>query len=134
MNPENTYNDARPLVIGMAANSHAEIVSVAQGVLAPGTVLGRVTVSGELLVCGVGNGDGSEEAMFVLTKEIDTTLAAVTTDVLKTGWVNGAKLIFAGVETLADVVAATGKTHDDNLKRNGIVTVIGDDLEAYDNT
>ena len=136
MNPENTYNDNRPLVIGGGYNTMpTKTILTGQGVLAPGTVLGVITVGQKLQVCGIGNGNGSETARYVLTKEVDTTGGDVTLqEVLKSGTVNGEKLIFAGVETLASVVAATGLTHDENLKANGIVAVEGHDLELYDNT
>ena len=134
-NPEHLLGDARPLVIGGGYRAIGKTISTGQGVLDPGTVLGVVTATQELLVCGIGNGDGSEVARYILTKEVDTTAGAVTDqEVLKAGVVNGEKLIFAGVETLASVVAATGLTHDENLKANGIIAVEGDDLELYDNT
>ena len=94
MNPINTYNDNRPLVIGGGYNTAAtKTILTTQGVLAPGTVLGIVTADQKLQVCGIGNGNGSETARYVLTKEVDTTGGDVTLqEVLKSGVVNGDKL------------------------------------------
>ncbi len=135
-NPYNAHLDNRPLVIGGGYNASGKVILKSQGVLAEGTVLGIITASQKLKVCGIGNGDGSETAAYVLTKEVDASGGADITavEVLKAGVVNGDKLIFSGVETLASVVAATGKTHDENLRSNGIITLTGSDLELYDNT
>lgn len=135
-NPENAFNDNRPLVIGGAYNSW-KLIQADQGPLRAGTVLGVVTATGFLAVCATGNGDGSEVARFVLTRDIDDIPAikgAEMYEVLKAGVVNGNKLIFARDETLDDIVLATGLTHEDNLKDNGIIAIRGFDLELYDNT
>lgn len=134
-NPEITLNDGTPLCIGAAYKAEGKTILGSQGVLAPGSVLGVVTASSKLKLCASGNGDGSEVARFVLIKETDTSSGDVADqDVLKAGVVNGEKLIFGNDETLDDVVAASGLSHDDSLKANGIVAVRGSDLELYDNT
>jgi len=134
-NPTNTYQDSTPLVIGAVYKATGKTILASQGVLAAGSVLGTVTASGKLKLTAIGNGDGSETARFVLLKETDTGSADVTDqEVLKAGVVNGGKLIFGSTDTLATLVAATGLSHDDSLKANGIVAVTGSDLELYDNT
>lgn len=133
-NPEIELGDARPLVIGGGYNAYGKTILTGQDLKA-GSVLGVITVGEKLKLCGVGNADGSEVGRFILTKDVDASLGDVIDQaVLKAGVVNGNLLIFAGVETLADHVAATGLSHDDNLKANGIIAVEGSDLELYDNT
>jgi hypothetical protein len=133
-NPTNYYQDGRPLVIGRAFNA-TKLLTPGQGTLPAGTVLGVVTATGALSVCGIGNGDGSEAARYVLTREVEVDPAIPTSaEVLKAGEVNGDLLSFSGVETLDSMVVATGLTHDESLKANGIIAIRGTDLELYDNT
>ncbi len=135
-NPENAYNDNRPLVIGGAYKSR-QILTAAQGVLAPGTVLGVVTATGALLVCAAASVDGSEVARYILAggDDVDTgDPNQLVQDVIKAGVVNGNLLIFGGADTLATRNAVSGLSHDENLKANGIITLSGAALEAYDNT
>lgn len=134
-NPEITLNDGTPLCIGEAYKASGKTVLTGQGVLAAGSVMGVITATSKLKLCATGNGDGSEVARFVLLKETDTSEGDVADqDVFKAGQVNGEKLSFGDSETLDDVVAASGLSHDDNLKANGIIAVRGSDLELYDNT
>jgi hypothetical protein len=134
-NPEITLNDGTPLSIGPAYKAAGKTILTGQGTLAVGSVLGVITASQKLKLCAIANGDGSEVARFILMKETDTSSGDVTDqDVLKAGVVNGNKLTFGGTDTIASVVAASGLSHDENLKANGIIAVMGSDLEAYDNT
>lgn len=135
-NPQNWFQDNRPLVIGGAFNALKDIAG-GQGVLAKGSVLGTITASGLLFLTAIANGDGSETARFVVTQEegIDTGVGvSVEAEVLKAGMVNAELLVFGNAETVASVVAATGLSQDDNLKANGIIAIGATDLEAYDNT
>lgn len=134
-NPTNAFRDNTPLVIGAAFKAAGKTILTGQGTLAVGSVLGVVTASQKLKLCGIANGDGSEVARFILLKETDTSAGDVTSqDVLKAGHVNGNKLAFGSTDTIASVVAASGLSHDENLKANGIIAVLGSDLELYDNT
>ena len=127
-NPKITLNDNRPVIISGYKCGVDKTVAVHAGAILPaGAVMGIVTADGKLLLSSIVAVDGSEVARYVLTQPVDALLAEVEhVRPLAAGVVNGEKLVFDGIETLAD--------HYDNLKANGIIALTGDDLELFDNT
>ena len=131
--PINSFLDNRPLVLGGQV-SEVRTLTASQGALVQGTVLGLVTATGNLRVCAIGNGDGSQVARFVLLHDVADDPATQAVEVLIAGTVNGDQLTFDGTDDVLDVVAATNLSHRDSLRANGIIAVMGDDLYAWDNT
>ncbi|HET6499062.1 MAG TPA: head decoration protein [Coriobacteriia bacterium] len=129
----NSFLDNRPIVLRGDAYE-TRMLTAAQGDLVIGTVLGVVTATGNLRVCGIGNGDGSQVARMVLAQDAPNAAGTQNVRVLIAGMVDGDQLTFSGVETQFSVVAATNLTHRDSLRANGITAMHGDDLLAWDNT
>ena len=129
----NSFLDNRPIVLRGDAYE-TRVLTAAQGALVIGTVLGVVTATGNLRVCGIGNGDGSLVARMVLAQDAPNAAGTQNVRVLIAGMVDGDQLTFAGVETQFSVVVATNLTHRDSLRANGITAMHGDDLLAWDNT
>lgn len=129
----NSFLDNRPIVLRGDAYE-TRVLTAAQGALVIGTVLGVVTATGNLRVCGIGNGDGSQVARMVLAQDAPNAAGTQNVRVLIAGMVDGDQLTFAGVETQFSVVVATNLTHRDSLRANGITAMHGDDLLAWDNT
>lgn len=129
----NSFLDNRPIVLRGDAYE-TRVLTAAQGALVIGTVLGVVTATGNLRVCGIGNGDGSQVARMVLAQDAPNAAGTQNVRVLIAGMVDGDQLTFSGVETQFSVVAATNLTHRDSLRANGITAMHGDDLLAWDNT
>ncbi len=78
------------------------------GVLARGTVLGKINASGKYTIVKSTNTDGSQTANCVLAQAIDATNADVIATVYLRGRFNRSALIFGGTDT-AD-------THEDTLR------------------
>ncbi len=89
-----------------------EVVTIATGtsnpVLAPGTVLGRITATGKYAAHDPAALDGTETAVAVLWARADATAADVQAVALLRGpaIVNGHDLIFAGTLTQPEIDAA----------------------------
>ena len=101
-----------------------ETIASGEGVLAVGTVLGRVTASGKLVAAPpastVGK-EGAETAMAVLLEEIDAAAAAEAVVMARHGVVNRANLTFeAGVDTAIERDAKIAE-----LKAAGILARAG---------
>jgi len=89
-----------------------EVVTIATGtsnpVLAPGTVLGRITASGKYAAHDPTATDGTETAVAVLWGKVDATAADIEAVALLRGpaIVNGHDLVFAGTPTQPEIDAA----------------------------
>ncbi|MBE0470505.1 MAG: head decoration protein [Methyloprofundus sp.] len=77
----------------------SEIVVSGAGVLARGTVLGKITTGGKLKTVDSAAVDGSQGIYAVLAESVDATSADVTAPVYYTGEFNEAKLVFGGTDT-----------------------------------
>lgn len=89
-------------------NERAEklIVKSGAGVLARGTVLGKVTADGKFLKSLSAASDGSQTPDAVLLDDVDATSADVEAAILLAGTVNGSALTIGTGHTLATVKAA----------------------------
>lgn len=75
-----------------------------QGLLARGTVLGKITASGKLAICDkAASGTGCNVPFAVLANETDATSADKTATVYIMGAFNASSLIFAAGTVVADV-------------------------------
>lgn len=74
-----------------------------QGVLARGSVIGKITVGGKGKLMAAGSSDGSEDFYAVLAEDTDTTGGDVVAPVVKTGMFNQSFLTFGAATTIADV-------------------------------
>ena len=89
-----------------------EVVTIATGgatpVLEPGTVLGKITASGQYAAHDPAAVDGTETAVAVLWGRADATAAEASAVALIRGpaIVNGHDLVFAGTPTAPDIAAA----------------------------
>lgn len=86
-------------------------LSAGQGILQRGTVLGKITVSGQYVVVNSANTDGSENADCILADDVDTTESVVAV-AYTSGHFNRKALVFGGSDT-AD-------THEARLRELGI--------------
>lgn len=82
-----------------------------QGILKRGTVLGKITVSGQYKVVNSANLDGSQDADCILADDVDTTESVVAV-AYTSGHFNRKALVFGGSDT-AD-------THEARLRELGI--------------
>lgn len=82
-----------------------------QGVLARGTVIGKVTATGKFKVVDSAASDGSQVPYGILTDTVDTT-AEVTTTAYVSGLFNINALTFGGTDTAS--------THETELRKLGI--------------
>ena len=64
-----------------------------------GTMLGKITATGECVITDATAKDGSEQLFAILTEDVDTTEATVSANVLYTGNVNAGALIVKTGET-----------------------------------
>ena len=86
-------------------------LSAGQGILKRGTVLGKITVSGQYVVVNSANTDGSENADCILADDVDTATSVVAV-AYTSGHFNRKALVFGGSDT-AD-------THEARLRELGI--------------
>lgn len=84
------------------------------GVLARGTVLGKITASGKLKTVNSANSDGSQAPYAVLLEGVDATSADKPCATALAGTFNPAALVFGGSDTIA--------THRAALRDVGIFT------------
>lgn len=82
-----------------------------QGALKRGTVLGKITTSGEYVIVNSANVDGSQDADCILADDVDTTDSVVAI-AYTSGHFNRKALVFGGSDT-AD-------THEARLRELGI--------------
>lgn len=83
---------------------HTDVVTVADGeTLLRGTVVGKVTASGEVVACDHTASDGSEVPYGVMVYPITTSGATAEGLIYDFGCFDGAKLTFGGTSTLADL-------------------------------
>lgn len=68
-------------------NKSATVAS-GEGVLVAGTVLGKVTVGGKLIVCDSGASDGSQVPVAILAEDIDATSSDIVCQVYVAGEFN----------------------------------------------
>jgi hypothetical protein len=76
------------------------------GVLARGTVLGKITASGKYKIVNSANVDGSQTPVCVLAQAVDATAADVVTSVYLTGEYSSNALVFGGTDTATTHKAA----------------------------
>lgn len=76
------------------------------GVLARGTVLGKITASGKLKTVNSANSDGSQTPYAILAEGVDATSADTQIAVFLAGEFNSAALIFGGTDTATTHKAA----------------------------
>jgi hypothetical protein len=86
----------------------ATVVS-GEGVLARGSVMGRVTSSGKLKLVKSSAEDGSKTPYGILADSVDATSADATAVIFLTGEFNSDALIFGGTDTAADHEAEARK-------------------------
>lgn len=102
-------NEITPIVKGLTLAKN-------QGVLARGTVVGKITASGLCVPVDDQKTDGSETPHCILTDTVDTGDGAALIDYDTTGYFSGVfnqdKLVFGGDDTFAD--------HEAKLREVGI--------------
>lgn len=86
-------------------------LSAGQGILKRGTVLGKITVSGQYKIVNSTNVDGSQDADCILANDVDTATSVVAV-AYTSGHFNRKALVFGGSDT-AD-------THEARLRELGI--------------
>lgn len=84
-----------------------EAVTVDTGVLARGTVLGKITATGLCVICNsAGTDDGRRTPYAVLLEDVDATSADQIAAAALSGAFNENKLVFGGSDTVATHKAA----------------------------
>jgi len=77
-----------------------ETLTVKQGEnLVRGTVLGKITATGKMVIVDSTNTDGSENPYAVLVEDVDATSADVVSGGYVSGVFNENKLVFGGTDT-----------------------------------
>lgn len=118
-------------------NRRSQAVNIINGGGAPvayaeGTVMGRVSASGNVIPCVAGASDGSQFPVGVLIDGLTVAAGAtVPCFICDDGDVESSMLVFNGAETLATVVS--GRQFRDWLKLAGIKLVTATELTGYDN-
>lgn len=99
-------------------------------VLAPGTILGRVTASGKLVPFATAGANGSENPVAVLTYTVTSTGSGdIAANVLVGGVVRKQKLI---VDLVGDISTLT-QAHVDKLRAAGVTAVTAPSETVFDN-
>ena len=93
-------------------NATSATVLSGEGVLARGSVLGRVTASGKLKLVDSSENDGSQNPYAVLAEAVDATNADAKAAVYLTGEFNKDALVFGGTDTAS--------THEAEARKIGI--------------
>lgn len=83
-----------------------ETIVSGAGVLAAGTVLGKITSGGKFKTALDASSDGSETPAAILAVDVDATSADVVAPVYKSGLFDSGKLTIGAGLTAADVKAA----------------------------
>jgi hypothetical protein len=102
--------------------------------LLAGTVMGRVSASGQLKPCYVGSIDGSQEPVGVLAHDIVNLSAGASVNVIICigGDVAQRKLIFLFGDTLETIV--NGRRYKDRIQTNTTIILRGgEEMTDYDN-
>lgn len=87
----------------------AATVLSGEGVLARGSVMGKVTASGKLKLVDSTEDDGSQTPYGILADSVDATSADATGVIFLTGEFNSDALVFGGTDTAADHEVAARK-------------------------
>lgn len=82
------------------------------GILARGTVLGKITASGKCKIVNSANSDGSQTPYAILLEPVDATSADKVAGAAISGVFNTKALIFGGTDTIA--------THQAGLRDVGL--------------
>ncbi len=96
--PQNLIAGDYPLV--------TDIITIDTGVLAVGTVLGKITATGLYIKCDSAAVDGSQAPMCILAEAVDATAADVNATVYLSGAFDENHLVFGGTDTAATHRAA----------------------------
>ncbi len=91
-------------------NSDSMVIASGQGVLVRGTVLGKLTASGNGAIVDSSLTDGSETVYAVLAEDVDATSEDVEAPVYLTGEFNENELVFGGSDD-----ADTHRTQSRNI-------------------
>ena len=78
-----------------------DTVTIDTGVLARGTVLGKITTGGKYIKCDSAASDGSQNPVAILAEDVDATSADVQATVYLSGAFNQGALTFGGTDTAA---------------------------------
>ena len=78
-------------------------VTIDTGVLARGSVLGRITATGKFVLSAAAAGDGSEVPRAILAESVDATAADVEAIVYESGEFNEARVTLGAGHTIASV-------------------------------
>ncbi len=87
------------LVVGGEIRTRSVTVATGQGVLARGTVLGKITTGGKYAKSASGSSDGSQTPDCILTEDVDATSADVVVPAYFTGDFNDAAIILGAGHT-----------------------------------
>lgn len=68
--------------------NNTAVIVTGEGVLAAGSVLGKITVGGKLALCDSGASDGSQTPVAILAEDIDATSSDITCQVYVAGEFN----------------------------------------------
>lgn len=90
----------------------AATVLSGEGVLARGSVMGRVSASGKLKLVNSSSDDGSQNPYGILADGVDATSADATGVIFLTGEFNSDALVFGGTDTAA--------THEAEARKIGL--------------
>jgi hypothetical protein len=93
--PDNLFAGDFPVVTGSGT------IASGQGVLARGTVLGKVTAGGKLAIVDSTKSTGEQVVYAVLAEAVDATSADVDAPLYLTGTYNSRALVFGGTDTAA---------------------------------
>ncbi len=93
---EDLFADANP-----APRTKNVTVASGAGVLKRGTVLGKITASGEFTIVNSTATDGSQTANCILAADVDATSADTVATVFLSGSFNAGKLIVGGTDTIS---------------------------------
>jgi hypothetical protein len=78
-----------------------DIVVIDTGVLARGTLLGKITATSKYILCNSAAVDGSQAPVAILAEDVDATAADVNAPVYLSGAFNQSAVIFGGADTAA---------------------------------
>lgn len=82
------------------ARFEAVVIASGQGALSKGSVLGRVTASGEYKLSAAAAGDGSQTPEAILAHDVDTTSGTVVGNIVVSGDILDAALVFGTGHTI----------------------------------
>ena len=100
MTPETTFTPDN-LIGGDAINAVTESIVVDTGVLARGSLLGKITATGKYILSASAATDGSEVPAAILAEDVDASSADVTTVAYLSGEFNATAMTFGTGHTAA---------------------------------